>query len=248
MGAEPWLLVAEGGLAEEAEITLDPGEARHLTNVLRRRPGDAVVLADGAGRVGAGRIVKVSRSEVVVAVTGVETLARRERGIGLALGVLHTQAMDWAVQKAVEVGAERFVPLVCDRSQGGSARARGRVEHWQRIADQALKQCRRPWRMPVTAPMDFDECVGGGLEPGWVAEADGADLDDVDLARGRDLLVGPEGGWTLAEAAALAAAGWPQLTLGPHVLRAETAAVVGVALLGERLRSRRAGGGGPDDG
>ncbi len=239
MKVDPWLLVPEGALVGGCEIALEPDEARHASGSLRRRAGDRIVLADGAGSVAGAEIKHCVRSNVVAVVDEVVTKVLRLPGPTVALGVLHGKGMDWAIQKAVEVGVETFVPLLCDRSQGSRERSAERVQHWRRISRQALKQCRRPWEMGVEDPLTMAEVVEGRLQPGYVADQE-SDVDGLDVTPVRStLLVGPEGGLTLEEQEALAGAGWSSLALGPFVLRSETAAVVGAALLAMRMYADR---------
>ena len=234
-----WILVEPGTLVAGREILLDPVEARHISSVLRRGAGETVVLADGAGSVAGGRLLASGRSEVSVEVLEVERF-KPPQGIGvtLALGVLHSQAMDWAVQKAVEVGVERFVPVLTARAQVGSRAAASRLDHWRRVARQAVKQCRRPWAMPVAEPVPLEELVRrapGGC--GLVADPEGGPLAGAPARDGQVLLVGPEGGLAPDERALLERAEWRPVGLGRFTLRAETAAVVGAALL--ELMGRR---------
>ncbi len=225
---EPWLLVDEvpesGG-----PVPLPPGEARHALAVLRLADGAPVVVADGRGRTGRGALRRAGRGAAAVEVVRVTRHPEPGPGVTVALGVLHTRAMDWAVQKAVEVGAARLVPVLSERAQLGAPAARGRLGHWRRVARQALKQCRRPWAMEVAEPATLDALLAGG--PGIVADAGGAAPAELGVRLPVTLLVGPEGGLAPAELGALEGAGWRRVRLAPHTLRAETAAVVGAAVL-----------------
>lgn len=237
MKNDPWLLVREGVLVGGGEIVLEPEEARHVSGSLRLHAGDRVVLADGVGKLAGAELARCQRSDVIAVVDEVVTSVPSLAGPTVALGVLHTKAMDWAIQKAVEVGAAAFVPLLCDRSQGSHQRALERMDHWRRVARQALKQCRRTWGMQVESPLTMTEVVSGRLLPGYVADQE-SDIDGSNISADRStLLVGPEGGLTPEEQKALAAAGWSTIALGPHILRAETAVVVGAALLVQQLQT-----------
>ncbi len=234
MKAVPWLLAVSGGLETGRTVVLDPTEARHLTGALRRRPGDEIVLADGNGVVAEAKLVAIGKGRVEAEVRSV----RKEPepmpgGVTLALAMIDNRAMDWAVQKAVEVGVRRFVPMETERGQVRGRDPGGRIEHWRRVAMQALKQCRRPWAMAVSGVMplaalfeDSSEQVGG-----VVADLKGSTVGELPKTAGNLLLVGPEGGFTAAEKQLFDRRGWPRLWLSPHVLRAETAAVVGGAIM-----------------
>jgi len=229
---DPWLLVPPGTLVP-GQMELEPGEARHLRSVLRRPPGAAVVLTDGRGARGRGVVRSVKRGRVVVSVESVEyEEGPGEAGLTVALGVLHGQAMDSAIARAVELGVERFVPVVAERSQGGTAAASRRRAHWERVAAQALKQCHRVWGMELAEPVTLRGLLEGTAgAPGIVADPEGLAPASVGGATGRVLLIGPEGGFTGKERERIARAGWTPLRLGAHVLRAETALVAGVAVL-----------------
>jgi len=231
--ADPWVLVATDALQEGAVFQLAPEEARHVAGPLRRRPGDSLTLADGRGVVAQGVIRDLAKGRVEVEVGEVSRHLRPACGeVELALGVLHGQAMDWAVQKAVEVGVERLVPLLCERAQLCRSAAAGRLGHWQRLAVQAIKQCRRPWAMEVAEPCDLVGLLERTPpERGLVADPEGMAMEDLAPGQAFSLLVGPEGGLSPGEDDVLDSAGWRRVRLGPHVLRAETAAVVGSARL-----------------
>lgn len=233
--AEPWLLTSPGTLRSGARVELEPGEARHLTRVLRRSPGQGVVLTDGAGVVAQARLDEAGRGRVVAEVVAVDAAPPLPAALTLAVGVLHTQAMDVAVQKAVEVGVARLIPVLCERSQLALGAVRRRRAHWQRVADQALKQCRRAWALGIEEPMEL-AAVLAQTPPGCgiVADPGGRPLAELPAAEAPVLLVGPEGGFAPPEDELLRRGGWSRLVLGPYVLRAETAAVVGAALLVNR--------------
>jgi len=229
----PWLLVRPGELAAGSVVKLEPAEGRHATGALRLAPGRDVVLTDGAGGVGSGVLTVVRRGRAEVAVGPVDHVPAPVSGLTLAMAVLAGGAMDLVVQKAVELGVRRFVPVCCERSQFGLERAAGRTDHWTRLAMQALKQCRRAWAMEIAAPISLADLVAS-TEPsrGIVADADGDRLKAFEPTSADPvLLVGPEGGFSPEETSVIEAAGWPRICLGPHVLRAETAAIAGAAVV-----------------
>lgn len=227
------MLVEEEVPGEGGRVVLDRLESRHLAATLRLRPGDRVTLCDGRGGLAEASLVVVDARRCEA-----EVVAQREPPGGrppfvvVGLGVLHGQAMDWAVQKSVEAGVAVLVPLLAERSQLGARAAAGRAEHWRRVARQALKQCRRPWQMEVASPQSLGAMVAGmGGAVGLVADLAGGPLAEQGRPLPEALVVGPEGGLTAQERQLLADAGWPSVCLGRWVLRAETAAVVGAAML-----------------
>lgn len=233
MKQAPWLLVRPGELVAGSVVKLEPAEGRHATGALRLAPGREVVLTDGAGGVGSGVLTVARKGRAEVAVGSVDRVPAPVSGLTLAMAVLAGGAMDLVVQKAVELGVRRFVPVCCERSQFGLERAGRRADHWTRLAMQALKQCRRAWAMEIAAPIPLADLVAS-TEPnrGIVADADGDGLEAFGPTSADPvLLVGPEGGFSPDEASVIEAAGWPRIRLGPHVLRAETAAIAGAAVV-----------------
>ena len=233
MAADRWALVDAGIPEAGGRIELEAGESRHLAATLRLRAGDPVTLCDGRGVVAESILTAVDPRRCEL-----EVVARRDLGglpgpsVAVALSALHGQAMDWAVQKCVEVGVKTLIPLLSERSQLNAKAAAGRLVHWRRVARQALKQCRRPWQMEVAEPATLARIVGDlGHGLGLVADPNGTPMDQLDRPLPSLVVIGPEGGLTAGELGLLRAAGWPGVRLGQWVLRAETAAVVGAAAL-----------------
>lgn len=233
MATERWVLVGAGALDARRRVVLDRDESRHLATTLRLRRGDRVTACDGSGAVADATLEVVDprgcELEIVARLPAAEPL---RPAVTLALSVLHSQAMDWAVQKSVEVGVATLIPLLSERSQLSAKAAAGRRLHWQRVGLQALKQCRRPWRMDIQEPVSLERLLAErGGRPGLVAAVDGRDLRELAEPLPDLVLIGPEGGFSAAELEALRDAHWQTVRLGRWVLRAETAAVVGGATL-----------------
>jgi 16S rRNA (uracil1498-N3)-methyltransferase len=205
--------------------------------VLRLQPGMAVTLFDGEGREAPATILRMGRSEV-----SVEAAAAREvdrelwRRVTLAMGMPANDRMDALVEKATELGVAVIQPLVCERSvlRLSGERAQKRREHWQAIAVAACEQSGRA-RVPVVEPV---------LElPAWLRELPPAAAGRCVLSlspQARPLhaaapggealfLSGPEGGLAPAEEQAAVDAGFAPVTLGPRVLRADTAPLAALA-------------------
>ncbi len=216
-------------------VELPEGPAHHVLKVLRLRPGARLVLFDGEGGEYVAELIDCSRHAVarVLEFDPVE----REPGceIVLAQALAAGDKMDWVVQKAVELGASRIVPVAAERSVVRLAgdRAQRRVFHWREVAAASCEQCGRN-RVPVV-----DEIVPLRT---WLGSLDGEALRCV-LAPGAaqrlsalageasplTLLVGPEGGLTEGELAAALACGFVPAALGPRVLRTETAGAAAIA-------------------
>lgn len=222
-------LVLPGAVVVAGEVRVPAGAAHHA-RVARVAPGDLVEVLDLAGAVGIGTLARWDGKACVVDV------ARVERGRGeppaplvLGLAALHTQAFDWAAEKAAELGATALVPVLAGRVQGG--RHAARVERWQRLADAAVAQCGRSRPPHVAEPQPLADFIVGACGVSLVADPCAPMPAPFEVvAAGLTVLVGPEGGFTDEELATIRAAGFLGLPLGPRILRAETAAVAALVL------------------
>lgn len=234
------------GAAPGAIVALSAADARHLAQVLRLTAGDAVQLFDGQGTTYQGRVAAVGPDGVEVEV-GPGRLSAAESPLELVLlqGFLKEAKMDLLVRQLTELGVSRFVPVMARRSvaRPDPRRLAGRLARWRKIAAEALKQCRRGRVPAVDEACDLDAALAaaGACELKIVFwEAARRPLSDI-LAAARHpvhsaaLLLGPEGGWEEAEVAAAEAAGFAVASLGPRILRAETAALAACALIQHRL-------------
>ncbi len=208
------------------ELVLPPGEAHHL-RVRRVSLGDRVVVLDGRGREARGILVARDR----VAIEEVTENLEREPAVILTLylGLLKGEKMDLVVQKVTELGVARLVPLLSRRCV---PRPRpSRVERWRAIARDALKQCGGTVLPRIDPPVPLEEVVLEG--EGWVLWEGEKERTLPRVASGWKvaLAVGPEGGWEEWEVELLEAKGFVPATLGPRILRSETAAIVGMGIL-----------------
>ena len=220
-------------------VRFDADEAHHLRRVLRLRPGAIVEATDGTGRLYTIRLVAL---EVEGGWGTIEACAEPARespcAITLAQAILKGDRMSWLVQKATELGVSRIVPMETARvvarpATGGAARH----TRWERIAREAVKQCGRVVVPEIDRPRAFADVTGeiAGHDAAWVCwEGGGQALAAAAAEAGSParllLLVGPEGGFTSEEVGAAEAAGARLVSLGPRILRAESAGLTAVAL------------------
>jgi 16S rRNA (uracil1498-N3)-methyltransferase len=149
--------------------------------------------------------------------------------------------MDWAIEKCTELGVREIVPVIAQRTDAHlAAAAAKRVERWRRIAREASEQSRRVHPPEVTAPMKFKEAAGlPGKRRIFLAEFNASGtLKEALQASSQEpivIAVGPEGGWTEAEHGSFTEAGWIAASLGPTILRAETAAIAAIAVVAAEI-------------
>lgn len=221
--------------------TLPTEEAKHALKVLRLRPGDAVCAMDGAGGRWRGEIGEISGNRVSVKL--LERLPDNEAPLRVTVyqGLPKADKLDFIAQKLTELGAERLVPVRMARSVAKLDGKDGekRRERLDKIAREAAKQCGRGRPLQVAAPMDWQDALEDMKDRGlmlipWEEALEGRLKDafaDRPDARDIGVVIGPEGGITPEEIGAMAAIGGRCVTLGPRILRAETAAVVSAALV-----------------
>lgn len=223
------------------EILLDPEESRHLCRVLQARPGDAVEVFDGTGRRATARVESVgAESRLRVDAVTVDPPASRE--LRLVVGLPRGMKLDWLLQKSVELGLSRLTLFGADRSVArlDDRTAARRAERWARIARDAAKQSgggRLPvlaWRRSLGAVLD-DPPAPAEIRLACSLSAPPGSLPGSfrrGLREGRrtwTFFIGPEGDFSPAERDALRRAGAVEISLGPRILRVETAAVVALS-------------------
>lgn len=215
-------------------------EAKHAAQVMRVRRGDAITVFDGLGRSALAAVGEVSKHEIHLTLSEIREAAPLRPRICLAQAVPKGKTMDLIVQKAVELGVTAIQPLITRRTvvQVAEDDADRKSGKWQRVALEACKQCGQDLIPEVAAAADYSTWLGrageglkviASLYPGALP------LKEILRAAGSPesvtLLVGPEGDFTPEEAAAAVAAGFQPATLGPIILRAETAAFFAVSAL-----------------
>ena len=220
-------------------LSLPPSAARHV-QVLRLQPGDGITLFNGQGGEFAAAVMRMGRSDVEVQI-GTHNATERETAcaVHLLAGITANERMDWLVEKATELGAVSLTPLTAERSvlKLKGERAEKKLAHWQGVAVAAAEQCGRnrvtrideaqtlaAWlaQHPAGTGVRLVLSLSPGTQPLHTA---------VQLHTDVTLLSGPEGGLTPAEETLALAAGFVPVTLGPRVLRAETAPLAVLAAL-----------------
>jgi len=225
-------------LASDTVVELDERARRHLAQVLRRKPGDALVLFNGEGGEFAATLMRMDKRRASVRIESFHAIERESTlTTCLGLGISRGDRMDYALQKAVELGVSEIVPLYTERCvvRLDGARERKKRAHWQAVVVSACEQCGRNRVPEVVASLDFASWLAIPRGTRLILEP-GADrlLRDVEPDATATLAVGPEGGFSAAEIARARAAGFLPVRLGPRVLRTETAAVAALAVIQSR--------------
>ena len=225
-------------LQSPGRATLRGTAATHVSRVLRLRGGDVVVLFNGDGWEHAGRIAALRSGEVDI------ELLSREAGIpdpplavSLMQGIARGERMDLVVQKATELGVSRIVPVLAARSvvRLDGRQAQRKLEHWRAVAVAACEQSGRARLPAIEPPAPLEQALQRAAPEGsriTLSPGAGASLAALDAGNAPvTLLIGPEGGLTDAEVALARSAGFEPRSLGPRILRTETAALAALAVL-----------------
>lgn len=213
---------------------LNKTETRHLRDVLRLREGTQIQIFDGEGKEFLGTIKRISKSETLVEITKEVAPSALESNLDLTLAValLKGEKFDLVVQKAVELGVSKLIPLDTKRADVKLKESEKKLERWRKIALEAAKQSGRAKLMQIEKPSNFEEFVEttSGTRV-LFAERNGASFAEIKTAQQIIAVVGAEGGWEDSEIETARNNGFQIITLGGRILRAETAAIAITAFL-----------------
>ncbi len=237
---------------DQASASLKGEQAAHLIRVLRARTGMEFDVVAG-DRVWRSAVASLEGDTVRFTLLA-EVEADRALPVALLVSIFKFDRMEWILEKATELGVERFTPMIAERSEKHLAQAaQTRVERWRRIAREAAKQSRRSGVPVVDDPVPLRDAVRSerhgsrlrlllseqerlttlrmAMEQAASTETTQEPAEGVWPELAIAVAVGPEGGWTAREEALLAAEGWQPVSLGPRILRAETAAITAIAVV-----------------
>ncbi len=218
-----------------------PESVAHHVRVLRLAAGSSIVLFDGQG----GEITGTVDFNGKVAIVALGERNAREAELAgqitLLQGLPSGEKMDWVIEKAVELGVHRIVPIAAQRSvlQLSGPRLEKRLLHWQRTIESACEQCGRNQLMQIQAPLSLEKALAGQtLHNSLLCDPEGSqDFStwlrrpeaNLDITPALTLLIGPEGGWSAQEFSCASKLGVQSVRFGSRVLRTETAALAMVA-------------------
>jgi 16S rRNA (uracil1498-N3)-methyltransferase len=209
--------------------------ADHLSRVLRARLGEQFEIATPTG-VRLGEIVDIQPERVVFATRELPQTADDQHAamIDLCLAIFKFDRFEWAIEKCTEIGVSRIIPMIAHRTDAHLASAaQRRVQRWRRIAHEAAQQSRRDTAPEITEPAKLDKVIRNARGKAIVLaenEREQKLSNVVDVSSELSLAVGPEGGWTEVELSLFNQSGWSAASLGRNILRAETAAIVALAI------------------
>ena len=232
-------LFVSGALINGAELKLDGDRARYLGKVLRARVGDVLTVFNGDGPEWPATITSIAKSSVNLALgMSVEPGTESPLKIHLVQGISRGERMDIVVQKATELGVKRITPVLTEYGvvKLKSDRAEKRRDHWQKIADSACEQSGRTRRPLIDVPMPLKNWFGSKppkvdaeviLVPNAAQPLAAIPAPETKIC----VLIGPEGGFSDTEYGDAEVSGFQAVSLGPRVLRTESAAIATLSVL-----------------
>jgi 16S rRNA (uracil1498-N3)-methyltransferase len=231
---------------DEATATLVGAQAEHMARVLRAQPGTEADVVAG-GRVFHAEVAAVEPAEIRFNLIA-ELEADPALPVTLAMTVFKFDRMEWALEKATELGVAGIAPMIARRTEKHLAQAAAkRAERWRRIAHEASQQARRSDVPVIHEPVALAERVRMASKATRIVLAEQertmtlrsaieeAMVDAQSEMPELEIAIGPEGGWAPEEEALFDANGWRAVSLGPRILRAETAAIAALAVVGAYL-------------
>jgi len=227
----------------EPHLTLTGDEAQHCSRVMRKQPGDTIEIFDGAGRVAVCEITHVSKSEVQVKITTETLMEPFQTAIHLLPALTKAEPFEWLLEKVVELGAASIQPVITERTiiHLDAAQTEKKLAKWRRHMIESAKQCHTPFVPELKDPIAFAASLKLAADFKLIpALSEHSRTLKQALPSSKPssvaVLIGPEGDFTTEEEAQAFSAGFLPITLGPLVLRAETAAIATLAILGHELR------------
>ena len=232
----------------EGEIRLSGREAHHLSRVLRLSAGDEFVCIDGEGNEASAHVVKRSGNQMVISLRPTRRIPEQPTAIALAVGIPGQGKLDEIVNQATQFGVSRLIPLVTQRTvirESSAAASEKKIERLRRIAVEAIKQSGSgrvpdirpvcPFEVLISTFSEYDQVLLASVDGPW------EDLSDILMRDGRRclILIGPEGDFTPQEIEQAVRQGARRFSLGPTVLRCETACIAAVALVSYILQSQK---------
>ncbi len=215
------------------EIVLDEDTSRHVVQVLRMKQGDSLNLTDGKGNLITTSLLADHKKHAVVKVA--EVVHQEQHSVKISIGISllkNTSRFEWFLEKAIEIGISRIIPLICERTE----KEKFRIERLQGICISAMLQSQQVWLPELSEPVPFKNCFNE-LNSGnkFIGTCDNnlekTDLAAVNFKGTASILIGPEGDFTNEELLLASEEGYKPVSLGQTRLRTETAGIVAVTLL-----------------
>jgi 16S rRNA (uracil1498-N3)-methyltransferase len=219
-------------------VTIAGNDAKHITAVLRLKEKDWLMLTDGMGNRWRAEITKITGGSVLAKLVSKAIPSLKKTDVTLALAMIKQERFEWAIEKSVELGCRKIIPVASERSLAKPSSLK--FKRWQKIVEETQKQCGTAFSAYLEAPISFNSLlketdIFGNTILFWEGE-NTTNFQQCPLQPSPTLIIiGPEGGFTADEIKSAKERGIITSGLGPLILRVETAAVAAVSLVQYRL-------------
>ena len=215
------------------EISLSERNHHYLSRVLRVKPGQIILLFDGCGRACEAAVKEISKRETIIELLTISESPDRRLPVTLGLAVIKSGRFDWTLQKATELGVSTIQPIITQFTDLPPKvdRLEKKWSHWQEILVNACEQSENNWLPVLRKPRQLHEIE---LPEQTIIAHPTTDSVQINPDHETLLLIGPEGGFSDAELDVLQKKQVKPMSLGPRILKSETAAIVGLTLLGKQ--------------
>lgn len=218
-------------LSQQHPFELDADTARHVTQVMRMKEGDAIGVTDGKGNYAECLIVGVSKKHCLVKANDIQHFETPKRNVTIAIGLLKNKArMEWFFEKATELGVNNFIPLITERTE----RQHFRTDRMEAILISAMLQSQQYHLPKLSEPVSFVEFVASSFQQKFIAHCEEDDkkfIPSFEISNEVCILIGPEGDFTHEEIMLAKQNGFIPVTLGQTRLRTETAGITAAVQL-----------------
>ncbi len=225
---------------DDRRIVLDSIQSKHLRNVLRLQVGDEVTVFNGEGNEFLCLVQEFSPDKKTAFLQIIEetkpAMPESDLDLTLAVSILKNDKFDFVIQKAVELGVVKFIPVITKRSEIKLRNAEKKTERWRKIIIEASKQTGRAKLMEITEPFEFEEFIEDASETKILfSERNGESFSSIKSAEKITAAIGPKGGWEDSELESAAQNDFQIITFGGRILRVETAVISITAVLQHRF-------------
>ena len=224
-------------LATGEHIQITDDRRHYVRTVLRLEVGDPLIVFNGQGGEYSARLLNIDRNHVTLHIIDHDTVNREsELQIDLGLAISRREAMDIAIQKATELGVKTIHPLICENTSVSLKAVTRRINHWREISYSACEQCGLNQPPNIEVAQHFAEWIPNANDLGLIANPQTKrSVHEVTVEAGQiAITVGPEGGFTSEEILQACGCGFIEVSLGPRILRTETAAITLISLVQSR--------------
>jgi 16S rRNA (uracil1498-N3)-methyltransferase len=243
--SHPYLFISPDRIEDNKIVLKDKGDISHLRASLRCRSGDTVNFSDNESHKYRTVIRSINRDEAVFEIIESNLIERSLPDISLFQCILKKNAMEFVIQKTVEIGVSKIIPVESERSVPDITGKKAKFERFQKLADEASMQCRRDFKCGIEIPVRIGDIDIDSFDyfflPYEKADKDTRtlrkSLKDLSGAESIAFLIGPEGGLSDSEALILKGRGVLEVNLGKNILRAETAAIYFLSVIDFFIKS-----------